>query len=132
MIRRLLVAVLATTLIVGLSVGVFAKKPDKETKVTGPPEIIIELKLELDAAKAAEKIDRTIETSKDEIENAMTLAEMLERADHNDKKIAQIISNFEKKYGSIGSSPYYIEVYNAFVDESVWIDPIHICGSAGS
>ena len=127
MLRKTLVILLTGVLVIGLAVGLVAKKPQRvvEMQATKP---VSESKLVTEALKAELKINETVATSTEEIKNALTLNEMLERAHHNDKKIARIIARFERYYGPIDSSPFYIEVYNAYVGESVWIDPIHICG----
>ena len=127
MLRKSLMLLLVALLVVSLAGTVLAKKPPHagSGRATEAPS---EEKLLVESLKAEMQMAQTIDTSIEEIKNALTLSEMLERAEHNDKKVARIISRFERYYGPIDSSPYYIEVYNAYVGESVWIDPIHLCG----
>lgn len=127
MVRRKLLWGVVALLVLSLAWGAWAKKPDRviemqAAKVYSPEKLLVE------ELKAEVKIATTIDTSIEEIKNARTLSEMLERAHHNDKKIARIIARFERYYGPLDSSPYYIEVYNTYVGASVLIDPIHICG----
>ncbi len=76
-------------------------------------------------------ITKTVAKSIAEIEAVATLDEMELLAAENDAKVEALITEVEIDYDVVIMT-FDIEVYNEVVDESVWIDPIHICGSAGS
>ena len=127
MTKRVMLWSSIVLLVLSLAVAVAGKKPEWVSEKQAAKSYSAE-KLLVEELKAEAKIADTLSTSIEEIQNALTLSEMLERAHHNDKKIARIIARFERYYGPIDSSPYYIEVYNTYVGASVLIDPIHICG----
>ena len=127
MFKHMLLWGIVAILVFSLACGAWAMKPDRVIEMQAAKTYSAE-KLLVEGLKAEVQIETTLETSIQEIKNALTLNEMLERAHHNDRKIARIVARFERYYGPLDSSPYYIEVYNTYVGASVWIDPIHICG----
>jgi len=117
--KRFTTTLILITLALALLFSVAQAKPRAE---------ILERQLARATAKLEQQIDTIVTTHIEEIRAARELAEMLERAHHNDRKVIRAVERFEAKYGPISFSQTYIAVFNAYVSESVTIDPIHICG----